>query len=60
MKTTFRFYSDSLGFGYFDDLKQIKDYYTKEEFTEGNLSLLCGATVVQYLDVETIAEVIYN
>ena len=59
MKAQFRFYSDTLGFIYFIDLNHISHRLTADEFTNGNLDLLCNAVVIQQLDVKKIAEELY-
>jgi hypothetical protein len=58
-KTHFRFYSNQLGFLYFNDLDSIPKKLTEDEFSEGNLSLISNATVLQYLDMEVLTTHLY-
>lgn len=55
----FRFYSNELGFMYFNDLDGIPKKLTELEFAAGNLSFVHNSTVLQSLDMEVLTNHLY-
>ena len=60
MKLSFRFYSNYIGFMYFDKLEAIPTKLTKQEFKEGNLNLVCNATCIAEIPVFNLIYELYN